>query len=134
MKTKWIGLLSVVILAAGIIAYKVERPPQHAAEATQLAQERSSAGPEVILVANLSEANDKGDNCSEIIHLVRQAGERGVKIREFSPDSDSPLIRKYHVLTIPTVLVLEHGKVPERYEGESGATVREIRDRLTALR
>lgn len=134
MKTRWIGLLSVVIVTAGIIAYKVENPPQHAAEATQLAQERSSAGPEVILVANLSEANDKGDNCSEIIRLVRQAGQRGVNIREFSPDSDSPLIRKYHVLTIPTVLVLEHGKVSERYEGESGATVREIRDRLTALR
>lgn len=134
MKRRWIGLLSVVIVASGIIAYKVEIPRQHAVQTTQLAQQRPSAGPQVILVANLSEANDKADNCSEIIHLVRQAGQRGVNVREFSPDSDSPLIRRYHVLTIPTVLVLEDGKVLSRYEGESGATVREIRNRLGTLR
>lgn len=121
----------VVTLAAGIIIYKRERSHKPAVEATQ---NISPSKLEVILVADLSEANEKGDHCAEIIHLVRDAGRRGFKVEEFAPDSDSPLIKQYQVLTIPTVLILDpNGKVVSRYEGESGLTVREIRTRLTAL-
>jgi len=130
MKTRWIGLLAVVIVAAGIIALKRDRAPKSAVQTTQGVLSSKTG---IILAANLSEANDKGDNCSVIIHLVRQAGKRGIKIRELSPESQSPLIERYHVLAVPTVLVLHNGKVVSRFEGESGITVEKIRTRLAAL-
>ncbi len=130
MKTRWIGILFVVAVVAGIIAFKFHSKP---APPVQTAQAVSSAKPEVILVANLREANDKGDNCSIIIHLVRAAGKRGIPIRELSPGSPSPLIKQYHVLTIPTLLVLHHGRVISRYAGESRSTVQKIRTRLAKL-
>lgn len=99
-----------------------------------MAQSGSSAKPEIILVADPREANETGDNCAEIIHLVREAGKRGTKVEELTPDSDSPLLKQYRVLTNPTVLILDReGKVVSRYEGESGSTVKEIRDRLASL-
>ena len=130
MKTRWIGLLAVLIAAAGIIAFKLDRAPKPEVQTTQDVQSSKTG---IILVANLSEANDKGDNCSVIIHLVRQAGKRGIKIRELSPESQSPLIKRYHVLTIPTVLVFHNGRVVSRFEGESGSTVEKIRARLATL-
>ena len=133
MKTQWIGLVLVAVVAVGIVAFKVDDRTKPAVRPVQTTQESSSSKTEVILVADLSEANEKGDNCAEIIHLVRAAGARGIKIQEFSPNSDSPLIKQYHVLTAPTVLVLDDGKVVSRYQGESGSTVQEIRTRLATL-
>ncbi|MFP5205149.1 MAG: hypothetical protein ACLGSH_07320 [Acidobacteriota bacterium] len=130
MKTRWIGILFVVVVVAGIIAWKRNSQPRAAA---QNAQAGSSATPQVILVANLREANDKGDNCSVIIHLVRDAGAHGIRIRELSAGSPSPLIKRYHILTIPTLLVLYHRRVVSRYEGESQSTVQKIRTRLAKL-
>lgn len=137
MKTRWIGLLVVAIVAIGIVGYKLDRSRAAAVQTTQHVAfsnaEASSPKTEVILVADLSEANEKGDNCAEIIRLVRDAGERGIQTKEFSPDSDSPLIKLYHVLTLPTVLVLDDGKVVSRYEGESSSTVQELQTRLNTL-
>lgn len=130
MKTRWIGILFVVIVVAGIIAFKLHSAPT---PPVQTAQAVSSEKPQVILVANLREANDKGDNCSTIIHLVREAGKHGIPTQELSPDSPSPLIKQYHVLTIPTLLVLHEGSVVSRYEGESHSTVQKIRTRLVKL-
>jgi len=130
VKTRWIGILFVVIVVAGIIAWKLHSQPLAAA---QTAQAGSSATPQVILVANLREANDKSDNCSTIIHMVHVAGKHGIAIRELSPGSPSPLIKRYHVLTIPTLLVLHRGRVVSRYEGESQSTVQKIRTRLAKL-
>jgi thioredoxin-like negative regulator of GroEL len=130
MKTRWIGLLAVLIVAAGIVALKLDRAPKPAVQTTQNVQSSKTG---IILVANLSEANDKADNCSVIIHLVSEAGKRGIKVRELSPGSRSPLIKRYHVLTIPTLLVLHDGRVVSRFQGESGSTVRKIRTRLAAL-
>ncbi len=130
MKAKWIGLVAVMIVAAGIISLKLDRAPKPAIQATQDVQS-SKMG--ILLVANLSEANDKGDNCSVIIHLVSEAGKRGIKVQELSPESQSPLIKRYHVLAIPTVLVLHNGRVVSRFEGESGSTVEKIRARLATL-
>lgn len=137
MKARWIGVALVVIAAAGTIAYKHHRSHNATVARTTpvspVAKAPAGVGPEVLLVANLREANEPGDNCAEIIHLVRAASARGIKTQEFSPESDSPLIKQYHVLTVPTVLVLDDGKVASRYEGESGSTVQEIRTRLATL-
>lgn len=130
MKTRWIGITFVILVVAGIIAFKLHTAPQ---AQVQTAQAVSTTKPQVILVANLREANDKADNCSIIIHLVRAAGKRGIPIRELSPGSPSPLIKQYHVLTIPTLLVLHHGRVVSRFEGESLSTVQKIRTRLAKL-
>lgn len=130
MKTRWIGITFVILVVAGIIAFKLLSKPQAQVETAQAV---SSEEPQVILVANLREANDKSDHCSTIIHLVSEAGKRGIPIRELSPGSPSPLIKQYHVLTIPTLLVLHQGRVVSRYEGESLSTVQKIRTRLTKL-
>lgn len=143
MRARWVGIIVIVVVAVAIVAHKGRRSHNATAQlqrktVVQLKDNPSSTNAptkaEVILVADLSEASKKGDNCAEIIHLVREAGKRGIKVQEFAPDSDSLLIKQYHVLTVPTVLVLDpNGKVVSRYEGESGSTVREIRTRLTAL-
>lgn len=131
MRTRWVGITLVALVAVGIVLYKHHRSP---GSSSAPAQSASAAKPEVILVADLREAGEPGDNCAEIIRLVREAGGRGVNVQEFSPDSDSPVLKRYHVLTNPTVLFLDRdGKVLSRYEGESGATVQEIRDRLASL-
>lgn len=131
MRTRWVGIALVVLVATGIILYK-----HHKLSSSSFApaQSGSASKPEIILVADLREADEPGDNCAEIIHLVRQAGRRGAKVEELTPDSDSPLLKQYRILTNPTVLVLDRdGKVLSRYEGESGATVQEIRNRLATL-
>ncbi len=131
MRTRWVGIALVVLAAAGIILYK-----HHRLQSSSFtpAQSGSASKPEIILVADMREADTPGDNCAEIIRLVREAGGRGVKVQEFSPESDSPLLRQYRVLTNPTVLILDRdGKELSRYEGESGATVQEIRNRLATL-
>lgn len=130
MKTKWIGLFAVLIVAVAIVALKLDRLAKPAVQTTPGVQSSKTG---ILLVANLAEANDKADNCSVIIHLVREAGKRGITVRELSPLSRSPLIQRYHVLTIPTLLVLHNGKVVSRFVGESGATLRKIRTRLAAL-
>jgi len=138
MRTRWAGVVLVAIAAVGIVAYKEQwgrrlRPavPQSIQSALSSTPERK---PQIILVADLREADEPGDNCAEIIHLVRGAGKRGAKVQELKPDSDSALLKQYHVLTNPTVLILDRdGKVVSRYEGESGSTVMEIRNRLASL-
>ena len=131
MRTRWVGVFLVVIAAAGIVIYKEHRSREASPPVTQSA---SSTKPDIILVADLREADQPGDNCAEIIRLVREAGRRGVKVEQLPLDSDSPLLKQYHILTNPTVLILDReGKVVSRYEGESGSTVKEIRDRLASL-
>lgn len=131
MRARWIGVVLVVIVAIGIIAYKQERSDKPAIQTTQRA---TPSNVEIILVADLREANEEGDNCAEIIHLVRDTSMRGAKVQELTPDSDSPLLKRYRVLTNPTVLILDSdGTVVSRYEGESSSTVQKIRDRLATL-
>ena len=121
----------VLIAAVGIVIYK-EHTSRKASP--PVAQSGASAKSEIILVADLREADEPGDNCAEIIRLVREAGKRGATVEELTPDSESPLLKQYRILTNPTVLILDReGKVVSRYEGESGSTVKEIRDRLASL-
>lgn len=126
-KANWVGLAAVLAIAFAIIAYKARSSPH---------QEDSSvaAPPRVLLVADMREADSPGDACAEIIHLVQAARERGIAVEELSPGSKSELVARYHVLTIPTVLILDpDGKVVARYEGESQQTVAGIRSQLLRL-
>ena len=126
-KAKWIGLAAVLAIAFAIIGYKARSSPH---------QQTSSvaAPPRVLLVANMSEADSPGDACAEIIHLVRAARERGIPVKELNPDIKSELLARYHVLTIPTVLILDrNGKVVARYEGEARQTLAAIRAELERL-
>lgn len=87
-----------------------------------------------MLVADLREAGESGDACAEIIHAVREASDRGVRVQELMPDSSSDLLRRYRVLTVPTVLILgKDGRELGRYEGESRETVNAVRTRLATL-
>lgn len=131
MRSRLAGVLVVLIVAVGIIGYKQHRT--HASSG-QLARDLSLDKPQIVLVVDPREADSEGDNCAEIIRLVRNAGGRGIKVQEFSPGSDSPVLKQYHVLMVPTVLILDRdGKIASRYEGEDGTTLQRIRDRLATL-
>lgn len=66
---------------------------------------------------------------------VRRVPDRGIVVQEHNPDSKSPLLSRYRVLTDPTVLILSpKGDVVSRHEGESPATVAAIRTQLEQLR
>jgi hypothetical protein len=131
MRPRWVGVLLVVIVAVGIVAYKQQRVRR---PSDQLISELSSNKSEIVLIVDPREADSNGDNCAEIIHLVRGAGGRGIRVQELAPESDSPLLKQYRVLSVPTVLILDgDGNVVSRYEGEETSTVQEIRDRLANL-
>jgi hypothetical protein len=126
MNLKTLGVVLVAAMALGIVLYKSARTRK----------ESSSADiPRVLLVADLREADAAGDACAEIIHLVRAAHDRGVSVRELTPESKSELLARYRVLTVPTVLVLARdGTVESRYEGESRETVAALRAGLTQVK
>ena len=127
MKIQWIGLGAVAIAASAIIAYKTQVLPQ--------AQAANAVPPRVVLLAELSEADNAGDSCAEIIHLVRAARDRGIAVQELSPDSKSDLLARYHLLIVPTVLILDlNGREVSRYEGEGRNTVKALRTSLEQLR
>jgi hypothetical protein len=130
MKTRWVGVALVVVVAIGIVTYKEHRSRVSNSPGT-LGQ--SSDKPEIVLVVDPREA-DTADNCAEIIRLVRAAAKRGVTVQELSPNSESPLLKQYKVLTIPTVLILDRdGNVASRYEGEESSTLDQIRNGLASL-
>lgn len=127
MKTKWIGLGVVVLIAGAIIGYKAYLSPD--------AQAALAPTPRVLLVGVLSEANIAGDSCAGIIHLVRAVRDRGIAVQELDAGSNSELLARYHVLIIPTVLIFDRsGKETARYEGEGWETVKALRAELDQLR
>lgn len=126
MKVRWPGLVLVTILVIGILLLK--------SRTRQNAPSPVNSTPTVLLVADLREANEKDDRCAEIIQAVRETSRRGVHVAELSPDSKSDLLHRYHVLTVPTVLLFdETGKEIGRFEGEDAATLKAIKMRLAAL-
>jgi hypothetical protein len=128
MKRKWIGLVAVLVIAGAIIGYKAYVSQKPSASASK------ADPPRVLLVAELSEADATGDSCAEIIHLVRSARDRGIAVQELEPDSKSDLLTRCHVLTIPTVLIMDgSGQVVSRFEGEGRDTVKAVRARLEQL-
>lgn len=122
---KWIGLVAVAVAAIAIVVYKAR---------VQQPEVASSELPRVLLVADLSEADKEGDRCADIIQAVRRARARGISVQELNPESKSPLLSRYRVLTAPTVLILDRqGEVVSRHEGEAPQTVAAIRTRLEQL-
>ncbi len=127
MKTNWIGLGAMALAATAIIAYKTLALPE--AQAANVPQ------PRVVLLAEPSEADSAGDSCAEIIHLVRSARDRGIAVQELAPDSRSDLLARYHLLVVPTVLILDqNGLEVSRYEGEGRNTVKAVRAGLERLK
>ena len=127
MKVRWPGVALVVLLVIGTLLLK-SRTRNSVAPATV------KVTPSVILIADPSEANDSDDGCAVMFRAVRQAAKRGVAVAELAPNSNSDLLRQYHVLTVPTVLVLDNaGKEVSRFEGEDAATVKAVQTRLAAL-
>ncbi len=126
MKSKWIGLTAVAVIAFAIIAYKQKNVPQ--AE-----QKAKAETPAVVLVIDPSEENEKG-GCGDIIHAVREARQRGIAVSEFPPNSQSDLLKRYKILTAPTVVILDRsGNVTDRFEGEDRKTIEAIQAKLTKL-
>lgn len=127
MQLRFIGLAAVVLIAGAIIGYKT-----HLAANTQALNNQET--PRVLLVANLAEADQEGDACAQIIHLVRATHDRGVAVKEVDSARQSPLIAQYHVRVVPTVLILgPSGKETSRLEGESGEVMQKLRRELAKL-
>ncbi len=127
MKTNWLGLAAVVLAASAIIGYKTLALPE--------AQAANPVQPRVVLLAEPSEADSAGDSCAEIIHLVRSARDRGIAVQELAPGSKSDLLARYHLMVVPTVLILDqNGREVSRHEGEGRDTVKAIRASLEQMK
>lgn len=127
MKVRWPGVALVALLVIGTLLLKSRIRHNLPAATVEVI-------PSVILVADPSEANDSDDGCAVMFRAVRQAAKRGVVVAEVAPNSNSDLLGRYHVLTVPTVLVLNKaGKEISRFEGEDSATVKAVQARLAAL-
>lgn len=124
MRVKWSAIV-VLLVTIAIIAYKASKR-----DASVATPDRT---PRILLVADLSEAGS-ADACAEIIRSVRAARDRGVRVEELNADSKSELLRRYHILTVPTVLILDDsGQVTSHFEGEDQPTVIAVRDKLANL-
>ena len=127
MKVRWPGVVLVALLVVGTLLLKNRTRHDVPAAAPK-------GIPSVILVADPSEANDSDDGCAVVFRAVRQAAKRGVAVAELAPNSNSDLLRQYHVLTVPTLLFLDNaGEEISRFEGEDAATVKAVQTRLAAL-
>ena len=128
MKRNLLLVLSVLVVAAGLIVVK-----RRVKESDAVAH--VSPDPTVILVADLSEANEPHDNCAEIIRAVREAETAGIRVSELMPGQASSLLREHQIVVAPTVLILgKDGRELNRFEGEQTSTVIAIRNRLQELR
>jgi hypothetical protein len=131
VKGKYVGLFLVVATAAALIAFKLG-----AGSVTPIGSGPSpspSGKASVLLVAYASEAGS-ADACGTIFEAVRAAGAKGVSVREIEPNGDAATLQRYHVMVVPTVLVLDAtGRETARFEGESQATVAAITSQMQLL-
>ncbi len=126
MKKNTVYVLVVLALAAGLIIFKQRMTPA--------SPNQPAVAPAVVLVADLREADSPNDTCARIIQAVRAAHTKGVSVTELMPNSDSALLKKYPVVVVPTVLVLDKdGRELSRFEGESAATLDAISAKLKEL-
>ena len=127
MRVRWRGVGLVALLVVCTLLLK-SRTRHTGASPTV------SGTPAVILVADLREADDPHEPCADIIRSVREVSKRGVSVAELSPDSQSDLLRRYRVFTVPTVLLLDGaGNEIGRFEGEDATTVKALQTRLSVL-
>ena len=127
MNPKHVALTAVFVAAGVMIGYKQFR------NTPARSPVNAGAGPRVVLVADLSEAEERCA-CGDIIRAVRAAQKKGILTEEFTPDSKSELLKRYRILTAPTVLFLDaYGREIARYEGEDERTVAAIRSHLKRM-
>jgi hypothetical protein len=123
MKVKWMGIFAVLVIGMGIVFVKT-RP------SSQNNSSFESSSPQVVLVATPAEAASR-TRCGDIVRLVRAASQRGVKVKELTPDSSSDLLARYKVLRTPTVLFLaQDGQLRARFEGESPETLAALQSEM----
>jgi hypothetical protein len=140
VKRGWIAAILVAGTALAIVLYKeTGNRPSSGSLAGASPEATVSRGPSraatgsVLLFADPEEAgSDCG--CGQIIRLVRDAGARGVAVREAAPGSDVALEHEYRVTVAPTLLFLDSsGEVIARHEGEAPETIEAIRSGLHRL-
>ena len=91
------------------------------------------AGESVLLFADASEA-ESSCGCGQIIRMVRQSRERGIAVKEVSPENPGDVVKRYKITVAPTVLVLDaKGDARARHEGESKDTIAAIAADLDRL-
>lgn len=132
MKKNWLAVTAVASIAIAIVAYKQLIQMAPAASRTLKKTSENGTGLSLLLIADPRQASEL-DGCGVIVRMVRAAAARGVPVREISPDTEPSLVSRYHIVVLPSVLLLENGNVRELYEGESGETVESIRAELSAL-
>lgn len=132
MKKNWLAVTAVAIIAVGIVAYKqrIRMPP--AAFGTPKGTAKNGTGLSLVLIADPRQASES-DGCGAIFRMVRAAAARGVPVREISPEAEPSLVSRYHIVVLPSVLLLENGSARRLYEGESPETVESIRAEIGAL-
>jgi hypothetical protein len=130
MRVKWIGVLAIGVIVAAVVVYKQSwQPLAHTGRAVTQANALNSQS-SVLLFADPRLATTQC-GCGEIFRLVREAGTKGIPVREVSPRSGDDLIREYQVVVQPTVVLInERGEETARYEGEDRATIDAIRSLL----
>ena len=132
MKNNWPAVTVVAVIAVAIVTYKqwIQMPP--AALGAPKATVENGTGLFLLLIADPRQASEL-DGCGVIVRMVRAAAARGVPVREISPDAEPSLIARYHIVVLPSVLLLDNGRTRKVYEGESPETVKSIRAELMAL-
>lgn len=131
MKGKWLGIVAVLGLVAGIVVYKQASAPEAGPSEAGTARVES---PRVLLFADPHEADEVG-GCGEIFRLVRRVGSQGLPVLEVDPRGGDALIREHRVVVEPTVVVLdERGQEAARFEGEDATTIAAIESALEHLR
>ena len=133
MKTRWLPVFAVALIAGTLITYKQLQRDSRPESNRGKAPVANVSGPSILLFADPREA-DGTDPCAEIFRLVRRAGARGLRVREFASGAASEATRQYHVTVEPTVLVLDaSGRVVARHEGESPEVIRALQSSLERL-
>ncbi len=132
MKKNLLGVTAVAVIAVSIVTYKqwIRMPP--AASKTSQRTSEDGTGLSLLLIADPRQANEL-DGCGAIVRMVRAAAARGVPVREISPEAEPSLVSRYHIVVLPSVLLLENGSARRMYEGESPETVESIRAEIGAL-
>ncbi len=121
--TRWLGLVAIAAVVAGIITYKTVVRSDKPIEGVAASRPVS---PAVVLFANPREAGD-ACGCGQIIRMVRASASRGAAVREVDPAKEPEVAKKYGVTVAPTVLVLsQEGAVVQRLVGESAETIEYI--------
>lgn len=130
MRMMRIGLSLAIFVAFGaVVGWRLWHGSAEAS-APSLAQ---ASGPAVILFRG-----DNDPDCRAVYHLVDQAAARygnGIHFVRVARSSDNPLIKKYRIRFLPTVVFLDrHDKVVDRIVGESPKVRKELAHEFSRIK